>query len=254
MHVAHASGARFGRGPTSVYVERIADGVEVVCGGWPDKTMNVFLIEDDGGVTLFDAGIKTMAKPLARLAQQRGGVRRIVLGHAHQDHRGAAPRLDAPVLCHPGDRLDAEGDGGYHYFDFSKLDRFKLAGRHTMPLYLRYVWDGGPVTITGTIDEGDEIAGFRVVHLPGHAPGQIGLWRESDRVALVTDCFYVLDPQTGKPGPPRVPHAAFNKDTEQARASIRKLAALEPAIAAPGHLGPLTGDVRAQLEHAAATT
>jgi hydroxyacylglutathione hydrolase len=73
-------------------------------------------------------------------------------------------------------------------------------------------------------------------------------------VALVTDCFYVLDPQTGKPGPPRVPHAAFNKDTEQARASIRKLAALEPAIAAPGHLGPLTGDVRAQLEHAAATT
>jgi hypothetical protein len=51
-----------------------------------------------------------------------------------------------------------------------------------------------------------------------------------------------------------VPHAAFNADTEQARASIRKLAALEPATAWAGHVDPLTGDVRAQLEQAAATT
>jgi hypothetical protein len=33
---------------------------------------------------------------------------------------------------------------------------------------------------------------------------------------------------------------------------MRKIAALEPAIACPGHLGPLTGDVRGQLERAAA--
>ena len=82
----------------------------------------------------------------------------------------------------------------------------------------------------------------------------IGLWRESDRLALVSDCFYTLDPQTGLKGKPRVPHAAFNEDTEQARASIRKLAALEPAAAWPGHADPLTGDVRSQLELAAATT
>ena len=36
------------------------------------------------------------------------------------------------------------------------------------------------------IREGDEVAGFRVIHFPGHAPGLIGLWRESDRVAIVT--------------------------------------------------------------------
>ena len=99
-------------------------------------------------------------------------------------------------------------------------------------------WDGGPVTISETLEEGDEIAGFKVIHLPGHAPGMIGLWRESDRVALTSDCFYTLDPQTGLKGKPRVPHAAFNQDTEQARASIRKLAALEPAAALPGPHGP----------------
>jgi len=116
------------------------------------------------------------------------------------------------------------------------------------------VWDGGPVTIAGTVEEGDEVAGFRVVHLPGHAPGLIGLWRERDRLALVSDCFYTLDPQTGLHGPPRVPHRAFNQDTEQARASIRKVAALAPAAAWAGHADPLTGDVRAQLELAASTT
>ena len=98
------------------------------------------------------------------------------------------------------------------------------------------------------MQEGDEVAGFTVVDLPGHAPGQIGLWREVDRVALVSDCFYTLDPQTGRKGHPRVPHAAFNHDTEQARASIRKLAAMEPFAAWPGHADPLKGDVRAQLE------
>jgi glyoxylase-like metal-dependent hydrolase (beta-lactamase superfamily II) len=48
-----------------------------------------------------------------------------------------------------------------------------------------------------------------------------------------------------------VPHHAFNQDTDQARASLRKLADLEPAAAWPGHLGPLTGDVAGQLRAAA---
>jgi glyoxylase-like metal-dependent hydrolase (beta-lactamase superfamily II) len=39
--------------------------------------------------------------------------------------------------------------------------------------------------------------------------------------------------------------------TEQARASIRKLAALEPSAAWPGHGDAVTGDVRGRLEGAA---
>jgi glyoxylase-like metal-dependent hydrolase (beta-lactamase superfamily II) len=232
-------------------VEALAPGVEVVRGGAPHKTMNVYFIEDEGGVTMFDAGIRAMTSAIRELARRRGGIRRIVLGHSHTDHRGAAPRLDAPVFCHPAERADAETDGGLHYFDCTKLDRFKPVGRYVMPLLLRYKWDGGPVKIAGVLEEGDEVAGFRVVHLPGHAPGQIALWREQDRLALVSDAFYQLDPQTGKESPPTLAHAAFSLDIEGARASLRKLAALEPATAAPGHLGPLTGEVRAQLEHAA---
>jgi hydroxyacylglutathione hydrolase len=231
--------------------ERVADGVWVVRGGVP-KTMNVYLIEDEDGITVFDGGIQAMTRAIAMIGTRMGGITRVVLGHAHQDHRGIAAglreQLGVPVLCHPADQADAEGDAGLRYMDLSKLNPL---GRRAFPHLLR-LWDGGPVTIDGTLEEGDEVAGFRVVHLPGHAPGLIGLWREADRLALVSDCFYTLDPQSGVPGRARVPHPAFNHDTEQARASMRKLAAMEPAAAWPGHANPLTGDVRTQLEQAAA--
>jgi glyoxylase-like metal-dependent hydrolase (beta-lactamase superfamily II)/predicted ester cyclase len=229
--------------------EPIADGVWILRGGVP-RTMNVYLLRDGDGVCLFEAGIRTMTPALATAGAQLGGITRVVLSHAHPDHRGAAPGLGAPVYCHPADRADAEGDGGVHYFRFEELDWW---ARRPFPHLLR-MWDGGPVRIAGTVEEGDEVAGFRVIHLPGHAPGLIGLWRESDRLALASDCFYTLDPQTGRFGAPRVPHRAFNADTEQARASIRKLAAMAPATAWAGHAEPLRGDVAAQLERAAATT
>jgi hydroxyacylglutathione hydrolase len=242
---------RIARALGGVKKERVADGVWILRGGFPTKSMNVYLIEDDGGVTVFDAGIEGMTKGIAFEAATMGGIKRIVLGHGHGDHRGAAPGLAAPVWCHPDEISDAEGDGGEHYFDFSKLQR--ASARFMMPRFLRW-WDGGPVKVEGTVKEGDKIAGFEVVHFPGHAPGLIGLWRESDRLALVSDTLYTLDPETGRHGPPRVPHAAFNKDTEQARASIRKLAAMEPAEVWPGHADPVKGDVREQLERAADTT
>ena len=230
--------------------EEIADGVWLIRGGFPGKTMNVYLVRDGDGVMLFDAGVSSMAPAVAKAGAQLGGITRVVLGHGHADHRGVAPALGVPVLCHPDEVAAAEGDGGEHYFT---MDELNLLGRKLMPRLL-HDWDGGPVKISGTLEEGDEIAGFKVVHLPGHAPGLIGLWRESDRLALVSDCFYTLDPQTGFKGHARVPHSAFNQDTEQARASIRKLAAMEPAVAWPGHADPVTGDVRGTLERAADTT
>lgn len=251
-HMAQAFNARTGLlrrvGPSAP--QEIADGVWVMRGGFPMKTMNVYFVRDGDGVLLFDAGIRMMTKAVAAAGASLGGITRVVLGHAHPDHRGVAPGLGVDVFCHEADRADAEGDGGAHYFDFSKLD---LHSRYLLPLLLK-AWDGGPVPIAGTVAEGDDVAGFEVVHLPGHAPGLIGLWRASDRLALVSDCFYTLNPQTGRKGHPRVPHRAFNIDTEQARASIRKLAALEPAAAWAGHADPLTGDVRSQLERAAETT
>lgn len=225
----------------------VAEGVWVVQ-GQPGRC-NVYLLEDDGGVTLFDAGAHTMVRAVASAGAKLGGIKRVVLGHGHTDHRGTAPELGAPVYCHPEEVQDAEGSGGFRYWP-KGLVGLPLPLRIGHQLLHRYAWDGGPVKIAGTVEEGDEIAGFRVVHLPGHAPGLIGLWRESDRLALVSDCFYTVD-MWGRDSAAHVPDATYNLDTEQARQSILKLAALEPAIAWAGHAKPVSGDVRGQLERAA---
>jgi glyoxylase-like metal-dependent hydrolase (beta-lactamase superfamily II) len=228
----------------------VAEGVWVVQ-GQPGRC-NVYLIEDEGGVTLFDAGARTMVRALASAGAKLGGIRRIVLGHGHTDHRGAAPGLGVPVLCHPDAVEDAEGSGGFDYWP-AGLATLPAPQRQIHRVLHRFAWDGGPVEIAGTVREGEEVAGLRVVEVPGHAPGQIALWRESDRLALATDCFYTLD-MWGRDAAPKLPEATYNFDTEQARASLRKLAALEPAAAWPGHARAVTGDVRGQLERAADTT
>ena len=230
--------------------ELIAEGVWVVQ-GQPGRC-NVYLIEDEGGITLFDAGARTMVRAVAAAGAKLGGIRRVVLGHGHTDHRGTAPALGVPVYCHPEEVQDAEGSGGFRYWP-ETLDGLPTPQRQIHRALHRFAWDGGPVKIAGTLEEGDKVAGFKVIDFPGHAPGLIGLWRESDRLALTSDTFYTLE-MWGRDSPPTVPVAVYSYDIEQARASIRKLAALEPAAAWPGHAKPLTGDVRSQLEHAADAT
>jgi len=225
----------------------VAEGVWVVQG--QPARCNVYLLEDEGGVTVFDAGARTMIRAVASAGAMLGGIRRVVLGHGHTDHRGVAPALGVPVLCHADEVVDAEGSGGFRYWP-QRLAGLPTPQRQLHRLLHRYAWDGGPVKISGTVAEGDDVAGFRVIELCGHAPGMIGLWRESDRLALSSDCFYTLD-MWGRNSAPRLPMDIYNFDTEQARASMRKLAALEPAAAWPGHAKPATGDVRAQLERAA---
>ena len=148
--------------------ERVADGVWLIRGGFPAKTMNVFLIEDEGQVTVFDAGIRTMAPAIAAAGARLGGIRaRRARPRPRRPPGRRAGACSAPVYCHPADRADAEGDGGAHYFDIAKLPPH---ARFLMPRLLR-LWDGGPVEIAGTVEEGDEIAGFRVVGHPRPRPG-----------------------------------------------------------------------------------
>ena len=102
-------------------------------------------------------------------------MKRIVLGHAHEDHRGAAPAWacrSCATRTRPrrGARAPLDDDRG---MDLSKLEsRVITRGDHA----LLNVWDGGPVKIADTVDGGRRsVAGFKVMLTPGHAPGQIAL-------------------------------------------------------------------------------
>lgn len=209
-----------------------------------------------GGVVMFDAGAKVMLRTVRAAAEQLGGLESIVLGHGHTDHRGTASGLGVPVRCHPGAVDEAQGRGGWEYWA-PGLPFLPAALRVAHLALHRFAWDGGPVHISGTVAGGEAIAaGFRVVELPGHAPGQIALWRPSDRAALTTDVFYVVD-MWGRPGPPALPIEGYSQDPAQARRSLLALADLDPLVCFPGHgaavrAHPMRGTVAEQLRAAAA--
>jgi glyoxylase-like metal-dependent hydrolase (beta-lactamase superfamily II) len=233
-------------------MEKVADGVWLLRGDFR-AAMNIYFIEDGDGVVQFDAGTKGMRKKARAAGEQLGGVKRVVLGHAHADHRGSAPYMGAPVFCHPDEVAEAESDAAIApYMDLSQLPVAPV--RWIYPTLLRR-WDGGAVKVAGTVAEGEEVAGFEVLHFPGHAPGLIGLWRESDRVALVSDVVYLVDSarlKTLPEGEASVPHPAWAWDHAKAKESVRRLAALDPRVVAAGHERPLRGEsLRETLERAA---
>jgi glyoxylase-like metal-dependent hydrolase (beta-lactamase superfamily II) len=234
-------------------MEKVADGVWLLRGD-VGKSMNIYFIEDGDGVVQFDAGTKAMTKAATAAAEELGGLKRVVLGHGHADHRGTAPSMGVPVHCHPDEVGDAESDAAIDsYMEISELPA--LRARLAYPLLLRK-WDGGATNIDGTVSEGDRVAGFEVVEFPGHAHGLIGLWRQSDRLALVSDVVYLIDSvKLGRPLPPgeaSVPHPAWAWNHAKAKESVHKLAALDPAIVGAGHADPLVADsLRETLEREA---
>lgn len=224
----------------------VAPGVTRVSVGEPFAS-HVYLIDGSEGPIAFDAGVRGGGAQI--LAAAGGRLDRVILSHAHVDHRGAANELDAPVYCHADEVADAEGDAGRRYTDYALIENEVV--REALPR-LHANWDGGPVEIAGTVGDGERIAEFRVVHIPGHAPGQIALFRESDRVLLAADAVFTFDAETGRPATARVPHPFSNWDTGRARDSIRRLARLHPSVAMTAHGESLIGgDVATQLERAA---
>lgn len=243
-----AVATRMARRTVAGPVEAVARDVWVVRGGFV-RGFNAYLIRHGGELTLFDAGIRAMAAGLRdAIARLTVPLARVVLSHAHVDHRGAAPGLGAPVLCHPDEVADAQGDGGVHY---QRLDELPTRFARWVIPRMNPVNDGGPVEVAGTLGAGDRVAGFDVVPTPGHSPGHIALWRDADGVLLGGDAFTTFDLATLRACPAALGPSGFACDEPRARRSLLELADLAPRLAAPGHGRPATGDVAAQLRAAA---
>jgi glyoxylase-like metal-dependent hydrolase (beta-lactamase superfamily II) len=97
--------------------------------------------------------------------------------------------------------------------------------------------------------EGDVVAGFTVLDVPGHSRGHVAYWRESDRVLVLGDVLNNIDVVTGRRGL-REPKWFFTPDPERNRESIRRVAALGPDLVCFGH-GPPLRDPAALAEFAA---
>jgi glyoxylase-like metal-dependent hydrolase (beta-lactamase superfamily II) len=134
-----------------------------------------------------------------------------------------------PLACHADDVDAMEGR------------RPVGSGAALIPRIYDRIWTGPPHKVDRVLNEGDEVAGFRVVHAPGHAEGEVIFFRDSDRVAICGDVVRNMSYLTGLPGI-RQPPDEMTYDPPENRRSIQKLAALEPSLILPGH-GPAITDM-----------
>lgn len=179
------------------------------------------------GDVLIDAGTALAYKRiLPQLKNHPVGAH--ALTHAHLDHYGSSHRvcgtLGIPLWC--GDRdagvvegarpAPGEGPAG------------GLGAKLPLP---------DPHRVDRRLEEGDEVAGFTVLDTPGHSPGHVSYWRDSDRTLICGDVFFNTS-LIGRPGL-REPPTPFTHDVARNRESARRLARLQPALVLFGHGPPL---------------
>jgi len=203
--------------------------------GFPPDIFNVYLAGD----VLIDAGTR-WGLPRIRRQLQRRPVRLVALTHCHPDHQGVAAvlctRLGIPLACHEADVAATEG-------------RQPMQPNNWVVRLAVRLWAGPPHPVGRVLHEGDEVAGFRVIHAPGHTPGHIILFRDADRVAVAGDLLNNLPTLTSRTILAEPP-ALFSVDAAENRRSVRRLAELKPSLVCFGH-GPPLRDPRA-LERFAA--
>jgi hydroxyacylglutathione hydrolase len=195
--------------------------------GLPPNGVNVYLAED----VLIDTATRRAGRRILRQIVDRP-LALVALTHAHPDHQGAVQQVcearAVPLACHADDVDAMEGRR-----PVQETDRDALVNR-----MIRRFWEGPPRKVDRVLQEGDEVAGFRVIHAPGHARGEVIFFREADRVAIAGDVINTMNVFTGIPGVQEPPDS-FTLDPAENRRSIRKLLDLRPSLVCVGHGAPL---------------
>jgi hydroxyacylglutathione hydrolase len=200
--------------------------------GRPANMVNTYLIED----VLIDAGVRQDAGRILRQLSGRS-ISAHALTHAHPDHLGSShpvcERLGVPFWVGERDADAAE--------DEDALVASLYDGPLPLDPLLRLFVKSQVVAthpVARRLQEGDEVAGFKVLDTPGHSPGHIAFWRERDRVLIAGDVIWNFQFWGGRPGMTE-PVARASTNPALNRDSARRLAELEPELVCFGHGPPL---------------
>ena len=214
-------------------MREVAPGVHLIT-GVPPYGINCYLVEGPGGEVLVDAMTRFDARRILKAIGDRRVVAHVAT-HAHPDHVGAthavASKLGIPVWAHPEDRPAVED---------TKLIEQRQPDAAINTLFARTMLGPGH-PVDREIVEGDDVAGFTVLHTPGHSVGHIALWREHDGVLILGDVLNNQHPLLGFPRGLRLPLDTFTPDPQRNRESARRLGQLPARTVLFGH-GPAEND------------
>ncbi|CAN5487021.1 MBL fold metallo-hydrolase [soil metagenome] len=237
---------------------------QVAQGVWGMRIIfvNVYMIANrrghGGGWVLVDAGLNGSAKRIIAMAEALFGPgtqpAAIVLTHGHADHVGALEELvkhwHVPVYAHALELPYLTGKSSYPPAD-------PTVGGGLMSL-LSVFFPVKPINLGGRVKAIDmqegipELPEWKIIHTPGHSPGHISLFLPLNTTLVAGDAFattkaesaiYVLNYIKKLSGPPKY----FTIDWLAAASSVRRLAAIDPRIVAPGH-GPVMRGREIQTE------
>jgi hydroxyacylglutathione hydrolase len=203
----------------------------------PRDGLNVYLVGD----VLVDTGYPISPGPIKKALGSRVP-EAIALTHAHPDHQGSARKLadeyGVPVWVGAVDREAAES---------GRIVTNPALRTPGLGLLTGALARMPRATIERELHEGDELAaGFVVLDTPGHSPGHVSFWRESDRTLLCGDVFFNMNLLTTAPGL-RQPPWALTTDPALNRRSERRVGQLEPATAGFGHGPVIEGDAAERI-------
>lgn len=202
-------------------MKQLAEGVWHL-DGFPKWGINAYVLGD----VLVDAGFITDKK---RILKQIEGVELSAhaLTHAHLDHFGASAavveRHNIPMWV---GELDVEAaEAG------KMVAEIPGRGRRMLPA-------APAVKVDRALKEGDEVGGFEVLFTPGHSPGHVSYWRESDRTLVCGDVMWGHNTILMRGGP-REPVHFVSPDYKLNRESAKRLADLRPELVCFGHGPPM---------------
>lgn len=190
-------------------------------------SINAYVLGD----VLVDSGLRWAADKLLSALEGHPIVAHAVT-HAHFDHQGGShavcERLGIPLWCGDGDRAALESGDLTQVLPPSRPLLAALSRRF-----------GGPAhPVERTLREGVEVGGFKVIETPGHTPGHLAFWRESDGALVLGDVLFHRNPLTMRRGL-QEPFRFVSFDPGGNRDSARKLADLKPSLICFGHGPPL---------------
>jgi glyoxylase-like metal-dependent hydrolase (beta-lactamase superfamily II) len=219
------------------------------------QIVNIHLVGDPNSndFVLVDAGMPGSAEEIISVVEDRFGAnsrpKAIILTHGHFDHVGAiielVERWDIPVYAHEFEIPYLIGQKSYPEPD-ATVEGGMVAKMSPMfpnePINLGN--NVKPFPAYGTVPH---LPSFKWIHTPGHSPGHVSLFRESDGALIAGDAFVtvkqeylykVLTQEQEISGPPRY----LTTDWKAAKESVTKLAELKPTVAVTGHGLPMAGE------------
>jgi len=200
--------------------------------------VNCYLLREEDGLTLIDAGLPGSAESiLAAVQKLQDPLRRIVLTHAHFDHTGA---VDALMAATPGlEFYIGQREARLLARDFD-LDK----GEHGKPLL---GFQGAKSEPTRLLQDGDRVGSLRTMASPGHTPGHMAFLDTRDKTLIAGDAFTTQN-ELLVAGVFRVTFpfpALFSWNGVLSARSALRLREEQPSFLATGHGRPLASPLAA---------